>query len=81
MAYEQYMVYFRGKPYAAPYIQHGADVTPFIDIYEARRCADRLCAGYPNELQINVVEICGDDLVDVGLNGWNRKPFANEVAA
>jgi hypothetical protein len=59
----------------------GKPVGPFLDIYDARRWAQHLCAGYRNERHIYVVEIANEGLVDVGLSAWNRKPFVNEVAA
>ena len=78
MTTEQYWVYFRGQrcnPYNAQ-----ADM-PFSDIYAARRAADYLCDGYPKERHIYVVQETANGLVNVGLCGWNRKPFINEAAA
>ena len=80
MAYSKYWVYFRGKPHS-PNMVDGKPVGPFLDIYDARRWANHLAAGYRSERHIYVVEITENGLLDVGFSGWNRKPFVNEVAA
>lgn len=80
MDYKKYWVYFRGKR-NSPRMSGGEAKTPFLDIYDARRWADHLCAKYPNERHIYVVEIADEGLINVGLCGWNRKPFVNEVEA
>jgi hypothetical protein len=80
MEYASYWVYFRGQRHN-PHVKGGEAAMPFNDIYAARRAADLLRDKHPKERQIHVVEITDGGLIDVGLCGWNRKPFASEVAA